>query len=175
MMEILYIISSKFSPKMAYQVEKKLKKDFQDIMQMLTENAARIISNDLNIDFSQEYCLTFVYPPSMYQHLKAWTILYSDNDEIIGDLSTHSFLGPHANTIKDSDRSYENVYRISKETLLMNELLEEDQRLIKTATQDNIIEFITDLLKSIHANKDVRLPPSFLETFFCYYTVQSMK
>ena len=80
MMEVLYIISSKFSPKIAYTVEKNLKKDFQDIMQMLTENTAHIISNDLNVEFAQEYCLTFVYPPSIYQHLKAWTMLYSEID-----------------------------------------------------------------------------------------------
>ena len=175
MMEVLYIMSSKFSPKMAYSVEKKLKKDFQDIMQMLTENTARIISNDLNVDFAQEYCLTFVYPPSMYQHLKAWTMLYSEIDESVDDISANTFLGTHTNTIRESAKSFENINKISKEILLKNELLEEDQRLIKTATDDNIIEFIKDLMKSQIMNKDVRLPPSFLETFFCYYTVQSMK
>ena len=64
---------------------------------------------------------------------------------------------------------------MSKETLLKNELSEEDQRLIKTDTEDNIIEFIKDLMRSQTMNRDVRLPPTFLETFFCYHTVQSMK
>jgi hypothetical protein len=55
MMETLYIVSQKFSPKEAYVVEKKLKKDYQDLMQILTENVARIISTDLNIGFSDDY------------------------------------------------------------------------------------------------------------------------
>lgn len=55
MMETLYIVSQKFSPKEAYAVEKKLKKDYQDLMQILTENVARIISTDLNIGFSDDY------------------------------------------------------------------------------------------------------------------------
>jgi len=146
MMEILFIISSKFTPKNAYKVEKKLKKDFQDIMQMLTENAARIISNDLNIGFSQDYCLTFVYPPTMYEHLKAWTALYAEADKSNQGPIT-SFLGSHTNTVRDN-KSFENVYKISKEQLLMNELLSEDQRLVKTDTEDNIIDFIKDLIKS---------------------------
>lgn len=174
MMEILYIISSKFSPKSAYKVEKKLKKDFQDVMQTLTENAARIISNDLNIGFSREYCLTFVYPPTMYEHLKAWTVLYNEADRSSKPISANSFLGAHTHTIRDP-KSFEKINKISKETLLMKELLGEDQRLVKSDTEDNIIEFIKDLMKSQSFDRDVRLPPNFLEMFFCYYTVQNLK
>lgn len=159
-------MSSKFSPKQAYQNEKKLKKDYQDVMQMLTENVARIISNDLNIGFSQEYCLTFVYPPSMYQHLKAWTLLYEQIDSTVKNFTMNSFMGPHIHTTKESTKMFDNVYKISKETMLMNDLLVEDQRLISTSTDDSIIDFIKDLMKTQNFNRDLRLPPNFLETFF---------
>ena len=71
--------------------ERTMSYDFKTITE--PADAARIISNDLNIGFSQEYCLTFVYPPSMYQHLKAWTVLYSDTDPSYKNLATNSFLG----------------------------------------------------------------------------------
>jgi hypothetical protein len=55
MMETLHILSQKFSPKEAYNADKKIKKDYQDLMQTLTENTARIISDDLNIGFAPNY------------------------------------------------------------------------------------------------------------------------
>lgn len=164
MMEVLYIISSKFSPKSAYKEVKKLKKDYQDIMQMLTENAARIISNDLNISFGTDYGLEFVYPPSMYEHLKAWSVLIPFVDKDFGGYAIGSFLGNHINTVRDNAKTYDAVHKISKETILMNELLKEDVRLVKSHTPDNIIKFIADLVKSQSYNRDVNLPVSFLDT-----------
>lgn len=166
MLDILYIISSKFSPTNAYKSVKKIKKEYQDIMQMLTENAARIISNDLNIDFAQDYLLDFVYPPSVYEHLRAWTVLIPLADKEVKDTAVHSFLGPYIHTIRDNMISYDAVHRISRETVLMNELLKEDERLIKSMTNDNIVKFICDLIKSQIYDKHMRLPPIFLETFF---------
>ena len=175
MMEILYIMTQKFSPKEAYNVEKKLKKDYQDLMQILTENVARIISNDLNIGFAQDYCLTFVYPPSMYEHLKAWTILIAEADRSGKMLAANSFLGPHIHTVRESANIYDNFHKVSRETILMRELLEEDKRLVETSTKDNIVDFIKDLMKSQSVDRDMQLPPYFLETFFSYYTVQTLK
>ena len=175
MMETLYIVSQKFSPKEAYLVEKKLKKDYQDLMQILTENVARIISNDLNIGYSEDYCLTFVYPPSMYEHLKAWSVLINQGDASKKVLGPTSFLGTHIHTVKDQSSTYENIHKVSRETVLMNELLEEDQRLIRTDTKDNIVKFIRDLIEAQNFDKDMQMPPYFLEIFFSYYTVQTMK
>ncbi|CAI2382310.1 unnamed protein product [Moneuplotes crassus] len=176
MLETLYILSQKYSPKEAYLSEKKIKKDYQDLMQMLTENVARIISDDLNIGFSPNYCLTFVYPPSMYEHLKAWTVLVTEDKKEEEGITISQFLGTHINTVKSSAASYEKLNKFSTEIMLMNELLEEDKRLLESDTSDNIVSFVKDLLKSQNIdNSDLRLPPNFLKTFFSYYTVQTMK
>ena len=175
MLDVLYIISSKFSPKSAYKSVKKIKKEYQDIMQILTENAARIVSNDLNIDFAQDYLLDFVYPPSVYEHLRAWTVLIPMADKEVNESAINTFLGSYIHTVRDNMISYDAVHKISRETVLMNELLKEDQRLVKSMTSDNIVKFIWDLIKSQIYDKHMRLPPIFLETFFWYYTVQTLK
>lgn len=176
MLETLYILSQKFSPKEAYNSEKKIKKDYQDLMQMLTENVARIISDDLNIGFSPKYCLTFVYPPSMYEHLKAWTVLISEDKKTGEGITISQFLGTHIHTIKPTSGGYAKLNKFSRETALMNELLEEDKRLLESDTKDNIVIFVRDLLQSQNIDSsDLRLPPNFLQTFFSYYTVQTMK
>jgi hypothetical protein len=176
MLETCYILTQKYSPKEAYTVDKKIKKEFQDLMQGLTENMARIISNDLNIGFSPNYCLTFVYPPSMYEHLKAWTVLIAEERKTHDIKAVNKFLGTHIHTVKDTTSAYDGIHKISRETLLMNELLEEDKRLLESDTKDNIVDFIKDLMQSQNIDDtDLQLPPTFLETFFSYYTVQTMK
>lgn len=110
----------------------------------------------------------------MYEHLKAWTVLINQ-EGTSKKFGGTTFLGSHIHTVKDSANTYDNIHRISRETMLMNELLEEDIRLIKTDNNDNIIKFIKDLIEVQRLNKDMQMPPYFLEIFFNYYTVQTMK
>jgi hypothetical protein len=112
----------------------------------------------------------------MYEHLKAWTVLIAEDNKSGKHITVNKFLSTHIHTVKETTSSFGNIHKINRETLLMNELLEEDKRLLETDTKDNIVDFVRDLLQSQNIDDpDLRLPPTFLQTFFSYYTVQTMK
>ena len=50
LLEILHILSIKFSPKQAYSIEKKLKRDFQEVLTHLLQNAAAIVTDLISRD-----------------------------------------------------------------------------------------------------------------------------
>ena len=72
LLEILYIFSNKFTLGEAYRIDKKLKKEYQELTLCLVEHCAAVLNNSINISFDKNYNLKVVFPPSVHEFIKAF-------------------------------------------------------------------------------------------------------
>ena len=72
LLEILYIFSNKFMVAEAYRLDKKLRKEYQDLTTSLIEHCSAVLNNSINISFDKNYNLKVVFPPSVHEFIKAF-------------------------------------------------------------------------------------------------------
>eukprot|EP00349_Pseudokeronopsis_sp_Brazil_P001936 CAMPEP_0202959044 /NCGR_PEP_ID=MMETSP1396-20130829/3308_1 /ASSEMBLY_ACC=CAM_ASM_000872 /TAXON_ID= /ORGANISM="Pseudokeronopsis sp., Strain Brazil" /LENGTH=158 /DNA_ID=CAMNT_0049677421 /DNA_START=4290 /DNA_END=4766 /DNA_ORIENTATION=+ len=72
LLEIIYILSAKFTSSDAYKQDPKLKKEYADLLTQLLQNIALIVSDQFNIDFDKDYGFKIAFPPTVYELLRKY-------------------------------------------------------------------------------------------------------
>ena len=187
LLEILHILSIKFSPKQAYSIEKKLKRDFQEVLTHLLQNSAAIVTDLFNITYENSYNLKLVMPPSVYEYICAWEshIQRSGSrrnfapDFVAGPFEEEKSLsGPHpkhGSHQLSAHRSDRRLSRPSTFTAGIEERVLEEDELATQGDSEKTYEIVQKIVQFVDAEDQVMVPPSLLETFFKFYVLQTLR
>ncbi|CDW85800.1 n-terminal domain-containing protein [Stylonychia lemnae] len=80
LLEILHILSNKFTASDAYKQETKLKRDFQEMLTLLLTSTASILSDTFKIEFEQSYGFKIVFSPTVYELLRRFSFVLEQNN-----------------------------------------------------------------------------------------------
>lgn len=80
MLEILHILSNKFTAGDAYKQDSKLKKDFLEVLTHLLTSTASILSDSFKIDFEASYGFKIVFPPTVYEMLRRFSAVLEHSE-----------------------------------------------------------------------------------------------
>jgi hypothetical protein len=91
LLEILFILSTKFTANDAYKQENKLRKDYMDLLTALLTNTAAILSDTFNIEFDKSYGFKIVYAPTVYELLRRFEFIIDKfNNNQLGQMNPNS-------------------------------------------------------------------------------------
>lgn len=78
LLEILNILSIKFSPTDAYRNDSKLKKDYYETLNEILGSVANVVSDSFKIQYSPDYNFLISFPPHVYELLRRFSPKFSE-------------------------------------------------------------------------------------------------
>lgn len=83
LIEILYILSTKFKPEDS-KTEKKVKAEYQDLLELLLKSATQIIQDTFGTKYNDSYGLgALAFSPTFYEMIKRYEFVKSKHPEVI--------------------------------------------------------------------------------------------
>ncbi len=78
MLEILNILSIKFSPMDAYRNDQKLKKEYYETLNDLLGQVASVVNESYKAQYSQDYSFLIAYPPHVYELMRRFSPKFAE-------------------------------------------------------------------------------------------------
>lgn len=73
LLEVLHILSNKYTASDAFKQEAKLRKDYGEVLTQLLTSTASILSDSFKIDFDKSYGFKIVFAPTIYEMLRRFS------------------------------------------------------------------------------------------------------
>ncbi len=88
LIEILHILSNKYTASDAFKQDGKLKKDYLETLTHLLNSTSSILSDTFKIEFDKSYGFKIVFSPTVYELLRRFSQVLEQNNVNLG--SSHN-------------------------------------------------------------------------------------